>query len=204
MNVLLFDYDGTLVSSLEAVKDALNAIALKYGVQPVTSTEAFRELYDKNVYDSIVERGLPRDKLPAFFNDWRKPFLKPNAQVSLIPGIKEVLHELAKKHHLAIITSNSREAIEVSIAHFKLEGIQEILGGDKQISKVEKIASVKKRFPQAEVYYIGDTKGDVLEGKKAGVKTVAVTWGVHSRKHLEEAEPTYLIDTPEELLAILG
>jgi len=40
------------------------------------------------------------------------------------------------------------------------------------------------------------------EGRQAGVKTVAVTWGWHSREKLAATGPDYLLDRPEELLKL--
>jgi len=51
-------------------------------------------------------------------------------------------------------------------------------------------------------YYVGDTAGDVREGRAAGVRTVAVTWGWHSREKLAAAGPEFLVDNPVELLYI--
>jgi phosphoglycolate phosphatase len=51
-------------------------------------------------------------------------------------------------------------------------------------------------------YYIGDTAGDIREARAAGVRTVAVTWGWHSRERLAATQPDFLVDTPEELLSI--
>jgi phosphoglycolate phosphatase len=52
-------------------------------------------------------------------------------------------------------------------------------------------------------FYIGDTVGDIKEARAAGVWTVAVTWGWHSRERLLAARPDFLVDTPEELLQIV-
>jgi len=53
-----------------------------------------------------------------------------------------------------------------------------------------------------DIYYIGDTTGDIKEGKEAGVKTVGVTWGWHSKALLAASRPDYLFDTPEDLLQL--
>ncbi|MBI3334161.1 HAD family hydrolase [Candidatus Pacearchaeota archaeon] len=200
--ILLFDYDGTLVDSTELVHTAFNAAVAHYGFSHVLSKKEFMTLYDKNVYESIVELGLPRARLKNFFNEWRKPFLKQYRDVPLFPGMKEVIAKLAQKARLIIITSNSTSVIRTSLARLGIEEIQEVLGGEDQKSKVEKIISLKERYPHVAFYYIGDTKGDIIEGRRAGIKTVAVTWGVHNKKHLEEAHPDYLVNEPADLLTL--
>jgi len=52
-------------------------------------------------------------------------------------------------------------------------------------------------------YYIGDTSGDVYEGKEAGAITIAVTWGWHEQERLIKAGPHFLVHTPKELEHLL-
>ncbi|MGZ3648342.1 MAG: HAD family hydrolase [Syntrophales bacterium] len=49
---------------------------------------------------------------------------------------------------------------------------------------------------------MGDTTGDIKEARLAGVRTVAVTWGWHSKEKLETVRPDYLIETVKDLLQI--
>ncbi len=204
MRILLFDYDGTIVDSTKAVHDAFNKATEKYKLKPAVNYDDFIKLYDKNVYESIVGRGLPRSKLREFFDEWRRPLLIPNGKVKLFKGMKEVIDGLSKSNYIIIITSNSKKAIEISLERFKLNGIREIIGGEEEMSKVAKIEKIKRRFLNNEIYYVGDTKGDMLEAKKAGVKSIGVSWGVHSREHLKEANPDFIASKPEDLLNILS
>jgi phosphoglycolate phosphatase len=71
-------------------------------------------------------------------------------------------------------------------------------------SKKEKIFYAIKKYQviSENIYYIGDTTGDIKEGREAGIKTVGVTWGWHSKEKMASAEPDYLFDTPQELLQL--
>jgi phosphoglycolate phosphatase len=44
--------------------------------------------------------------------------------------------------------------------------------------------------------------GDIKEGRLAGVTTVAVTWGWHSKEKLQAAGPDLLVEEPEGLLTL--
>jgi phosphoglycolate phosphatase len=59
---------------------------------------------------------------------------------------------------------------------------------------------LKYGIDRERTFYIGDTTGDILEAREAGVQTVAVTWGWHSREKLVAVHPDFLVDRPEELL----
>jgi phosphoglycolate phosphatase len=60
----------------------------------------------------------------------------------------------------------------------------------------------KYGIPPERTFYIGDTTGDIVEAWAAGVRTVTVTWGWHSRERLVAARPDFLVDTPEGLLRV--
>jgi len=45
---------------------------------------------------------------------------------------------------------------------------------------------------------------DVKAARKAGCACAAVTWGYSNRTALEKERPDFLVDTPEQLLAIAG
>ena len=85
-----------------------------------------------------------------------------------------------------------------------MDYFREILGSDFMFSKKEKILYVIKKYQVApqNIYYIGDTTGDIKEGREAGVKTVGVTWGWHSKEKMAAAKPDYLFDNPKELMQL--
>lgn len=52
-------------------------------------------------------------------------------------------------------------------------------------------------------WFIGDSVHDIACAKAAGIRSVAVSWGVYSRDQLAEAEPEYVCETVVELHALL-
>lgn|SRR3989338_1191646 len=201
--VIIFDYDGTIVDSSIIVLKAYNNISKKYDLEVLKNMDELKKLYEKNVYESILSKGLNGDKLDDFFSEWRNSFLNEDADVKIFDGMKEVIAHLAKKNDIYVITSNSKKVILKSLQRFGIKGFKDVLGGDEEKSKVVKIGSLKKKYTNKEFYYVGDTIGDVDEARKAGVKSVGVTWGLHSKKQLENARADFVVDDPEELLEIL-
>ena len=119
--------------------------------------------------------------------------------------IFNVLTELKKDNILAVISSNISQVIHIILSRSGFNGyFQKILGADFGYSKEEKILHALDSFQMGRdrTFYVGDTVGDIKEGHLAGVKTIAVTWGWHSKEKLETANPDYLIETPYALLNI--
>jgi len=78
-----------------------------------------------------------------------------------------------------------------------------VLGAEQARSKVEKIQTIAARHPNAEIYYVGDTRGDILEARQAGAKAVGAAWGWHGADRLRQANPDFIAESLEELEAFL-
>jgi pyrophosphatase PpaX len=53
-----------------------------------------------------------------------------------------------------------------------------------------------------EALFIGDSHHDIEAGRRAGVTTVAVTWGPFTREKLAAAEPDHWLEEPEQLFEL--
>lgn len=203
MKLFLFDFDGVIVDSLEVyektVKDNLQKIK-----QPIVqSREEFLELFDDNFYESLKKKGVDLDEFMKSAEDIL-------AQVKIkdmkpFPDVAPVIEELHKTHCLIVVSSNDYASIKEALEFFNYDGyFQDILGSDFMFSKKEKILYAAKKYNVAlnDIYYIGDTTGDIKEGKQAGIKTVGITWGWHSKEKMAAAQPDYLFDKPRELLQL--
>ncbi len=119
------------------------------------------------------------------------------------PKIEELLNDLEKAGKLIIITSNKTSLVKDVLLHHGVLPHLEIWGFDIEPSKTKKILSAKEKYGNAKYFYVGDTVGDTQEAKKAGVISVAVTYGYHKREWLEEIKPDFLVDTVDELRSVL-
>lgn len=54
-----------------------------------------------------------------------------------------------------------------------------------------------------QIIFIGDTAGDISEGKQAGVETIGVSWGYNTKEQISDAKPDFIADTVEELGELL-
>jgi phosphoglycolate phosphatase len=201
--LLLFDFDGVIVDSLELYEEIARLCLEEIGKPIIKDREDFLSLFDDNFYEAMRQKGVDvgafnravERLIPQVDYNRAGPFF------DLIP----VLEKLGKENILLIISSNSLAAIKTIISKYRFDQyFKEILGADFMFSKIDKInyALEKWNFSRDETYFIGDTRGDMKEAKMAGVKTVGVTWGWHPRERLEKASADFLFDTPHELLIL--
>lgn len=201
MKLFLFDFDGVLVDSLDVYEQTVTDCLIKIN-QPLTrGREEFLELFEDNFYESLKSKGVDLDVFMKAAED----ILAKIEYTSMKPfeAMSPVLDDLRKNHTLIVISSNDSPTIEEALRLYHFNGIfQEILGSDFMFSKKEKMlyAAKKYKVDLKHIFYVGDTTGDIKEGKQAGVKTVGVTWGWHSKEKMAAARPDYLFDDPQELL----
>jgi phosphoglycolate phosphatase len=203
MKLFLFDFDGVLVDSVDVYEKTVTDCLQKINQPLSRGREEFLELFEGNFYESLVKKGVD---LNAFIKASVDILAQVNfKEIKPIAAVVPVVRELHKNNCLLVVSSNDSTSIKEALELFHYDGyFREIFGSDFMFSKKEKIIYATKKYQVApqDIYYIGDTTGDIKEGKQAGVKTVGVTWGWHSKEKMAAAKPDYLFDTPQELLQL--
>ena len=199
--LFLFDCDGVLVDSLQVFEGTVRECLDVIGQPIIKSREDFLDLFDDNFYSAIVQKGVDLD---AFMRAAGPILARINyTEMNPVKGLLPVITAMNHRHFLAIISSGGEKTIRNQLTHFGFDGcFKTILGSDFLLSKIDKINHAVSAFQvdKGQTYYVGDTTGDIREAKTAGIRTVAVTWGWHSRDRLAAVRPDYLVDQPEELL----
>lgn len=203
--VLLFDYDGVVADSFSTWYRLYKRLAPELGIPVPRTEEDLLRLYDKNIFASLklllgsrMNPKVIKERIQA-----ESITIYPR-EVPVFNGMKSLIIALGKKYPLFVITSNAALVVQEHLAAHRITGVRSVIGPEKEMDKAKKIQAIQSQFPGAELWYIGDTVGDINEGRSVGVKTVAVTWGYHSKERLAAARPDYLISTPRELLVLLN
>jgi len=196
----MFDYDGVIVDSFQDVRRDFIAACCKHGFE--IDEKTFETLHDDNCYKMMREKyGLEDKVVDAIIKEYEQ-ISKNNLNLKIFEGMKEAIEKIAQKHSIVIITSNTSQNVAAFLERNGIKGIKDILGADLEQSKIKKIAKAVQLYSADLDYYVGDTTGDVIEGKKAGVITVAVSWGWHKAEKLKQFEPDYLVNSPQELVML--
>lgn len=196
--ILLFDFDGVLVSSFH-INFSINSS------RGATITEdEYRQLFNGNIFSSLEKN---RHKLAPinseeFFNEYAPWLLKTGP----VQGMPEVVATLGKLYPMAIVSSTIESPIEAYLKKFNLRGyFEEILGANNHKSKFQKIMGVLKsrNIAPEQALFITDTVGDIHESASAGVRSIAVTWGFQSEQDLLKANPATIVRTPAEIPKVI-
>lgn len=202
--LILFDFDGVIADSFEVFYEEFRAAVGELGFDRLRTREDMLGLFDGNAFLSLVKLGFPVWRLKKLADRFGPRIAAANARVAPFPGMPALVAELAAAHPVHVITSNSTAAVEDFLARHGVSGVRGVVGADKERSKVKKIRRARQAHPDRAAWYIGDTKGDMIEGREAGARTVAVTWGWHDEARLRSGRPDAVVGDLEALRALFA
>jgi phosphoglycolate phosphatase len=196
--LLIFDLDGTLVDSRADLCTAINLTRAHYGLPPLADSIVAGHVGDG--IRKLVERSLaghPADLDEAVALQARFYHKHLHDQTQLYPGVRAGLARLhAAGHRLAVLTNKQAEHTRALLAHFGLtEAFAAILGGgDVPRLKPDPapVLDLMRRLgiPATRTWMIGDHRTDLETARRAGVRSVFVTYGI-GQAGGEKADQTF-------------
>jgi phosphoglycolate phosphatase len=199
---IIFDFDGTIVDTLELAFKIYNDIAPQFGCNLVErgNKEALRA---KKPQDFLKKYGVSTLKLPFLVLKMRAEISKRISEVELVTGMKPVLHEIKDAgYDLGIVTSNSSDNVKTFLKNNRLDGVFDFIFSNKHVfgKHTTLLRLLKtKNIQSRNAVYIGDETRDIEAAKAAGIPIVAVTWGFNSREILATLLPDGIANAPGEL-----
>lgn len=203
MALVMFDYDGVIVDSLEVFISRFSQSCLENGFTGIREPKDVIGLFEGNVYETMRQRGLDESTIDNILKRYEVLQAEQLADLELFADIGEALQRISEKHFIYVITSNLSSATIKILTQNGIACFIDVIGAEKEKSKIKKIHNIMSLYPRVPAFYVGDTKGDMIEGKHAGTQTIGVTWGWHTTDKLKEGSPDYLFDSPKELANFL-
>lgn len=203
MALVMFDYDGVIVDSLDVFISRFSQACLENGMQGINDPKDVISLFEGNVYETMMSRGVDESCIDNILKRYELLQGEQLTDLELFAGIGKALQRISEKHHVYVITSNLSSATIKILNKNGINCFKDVIGAEKEKSKIKKIHSTMSLHPGTPAYYVGDTKGDMIEGKHAGTQTIGVTWGWHTPQKIKEGNPDFLVNTPEELADFL-
>jgi phosphoglycolate phosphatase len=201
--LVMLDYDGVIVDSLAVFCRIVPPILAAHGFPHLATREDIIAFDDGNWFESLASANVPMSAAKAIEDALAAEVTSGGSQLAPFEGMPEVMARLAERHSVVIVTSSHSAVVEDFLWRHGMSGVRGILGSDKDTSKVRKINEARRQYGEGlDAWYIGDTVGDIIEGKAAGVGTIGAAWGWHSVEKLQSVSPDHIAYAPNELLAL--
>jgi len=214
--LLVFDWDGTLVDSIERIVTSLQ-FASKQALDVQLSENQARDVIGLGLMEAIaklhpeLDAKQHADELNRIADAYRQHYLHDNTvPAPLFNGVNRLLEELRDEGYtLAISTGKSRAGLEQSINEHQLAeyfASTRCAGENKSKPHPEMLHEIlgELNFPAAQTLMIGDSEHDLKMANNAHVQCIGVTHGVHDAATLNKHNPLTCLADITELSAFLS
>lgn len=207
IKVIIFDFDGTIADTHDALVEITNRLAGEFGYKPVNQ-EKLLQLKNLSSRDIVKQSEISILKIPFLLKKIKLELGKQIKNLQPVSGLAKALCELKQEgYQLGIITSNEKSNVIDFLKENNLEEVFDfiysgiaIFGKDKIMAKFIKNNGLRK----SQAIYVGDETRDIEAAKKSGMSVIAVSWGFNSAAILAKHQPNFLIHHPREILEVVN
>ena len=204
--LIVFDWDGTLFDSAGNIVISIQAAVADMGAK-VPSDAAARHVIGLDLQTALqtVAPELPLHRLPLLAQAYREHYRTRQHEITLFPGIADMLHALkARGHLLAIATGKSRTGLNEALHSVGLQSMFDATrtadqtAGKPDPLMLNELMDELNTAP-VQTLMVGDTTHDLLMAHHAACPAVAVTYGAHDSCGLANMRPVHIAASVSEL-----
>lgn len=203
---IIFDFDGTIAETQDALIEIYNRIAPEFDCKQVRREDK-EILRGKRPQEFLKEYGISRIKLPFLVLKVRSELRKQLSDIKVKDGIYSVLTQLKNEGcTLGIVASNSRGNISSFLGENGLSSAFDFVYTGKHVFSKHRIIKrvlKEKQLNKNAVIFVGDETRDIDAAKKVGIPVIAVSWGFNIKEILQIQNPDLIADKPQELIEII-
>lgn len=205
-DLIVFDWDGTLMDSAAAIVHAIQAASRDLGL-PEPPEQRARHVIGLGLSDALqlAVPDLPETAYPEMVERYRHHYLSRDHELVLFVGVEALLQELAARgYRLAVATGKSRLGLDRALDHSGLRAYFHALRcADQCHSKphpqmLEELMDELGAEP-GRTLMIGDTTHDLQMARNAGTGGVGVSYGAHALEDLLALDPLACVHSVEAL-----
>ncbi len=206
-DLLVFDWDGTLIDSAAHIAAALQE-AFRDLALPVPSAAAARHVIGLGLEDALMylNPGLDRGRYEEVADRYRVHFLAGDQGMELFPVVATGIPALNREGYLmAVATGKSRRGLDRSLSatglvpYFHASRCADEGFPKPHPEMLQMIMEMLGTEPDRTLM-IGDTTHDLQMAQNAGVGAVAVSYGAHLPGDLESMNPLGCVRSFDQLL----
>lgn len=204
--LVVFDWDGTLMDSTAVIVASLQAACADVGL-PVPSDERAFHIIGLGLYDAMahVLPGIDPAIYPQVVERYGHHFRLREPQTPMFAGAEQALRELNDAgYRVAVATGKSRRGLDRVLEKtglaplFHATRCGDESGAKPQPGMLFDLMNMLDTAP-AKTLMIGDTTHDLRMALNAGVESIGVAYGAHPRSELEALQPLACLDRPVDL-----
>jgi phosphoglycolate phosphatase len=210
--VILFDLDGTLIDSTNAIVDTFIYVFEEYNFDFNGKKEDIQSLIGYPLPIMFERLGVQKENCEEYTESYRQRYRVISKQnTTLLKNAKLSLDEAKKFARLSVVTTKTGKYTIPLLQHLGIMNYFEHLVGAEDVTnckpsaepieKVLELMNISKS--NTDIWMIGDTKLDIIAANRANVNSVAVLSGYDDKNELEQYTPYVVQDSLEAVELII-
>jgi phosphoglycolate phosphatase len=207
---IFFDLDGTLTDSAPGITNAIIYARKKWGLPAGTNADYYKFIGPPMPESYEQFWGFSHEDAVRFLADYREYFSQKGLfENNVYPGILSLLQDLkAAGRHLYIATTKPTEFSQRIADKFGFSQYFDIISGAGLTSDNTKYDVIRNArdacgVDMSDAVMVGDRFHDVEGAHAHHIPCIGVTYGFGSREELTQSGADFIVDTVDELGALL-
>jgi phosphoglycolate phosphatase len=205
-DLIVFDWDGTLMDSTALIVDSIQAACVDMGVE-VPSRACAAHVIGLSLLDALrdIAPSLDAEACQKLSDRYRVHYLARDSETVLFDGVRDMLEDLrARGYQLAVATGKARRGLNRVLEYSGLGPMFHATRcADESFSKPHpamllELMDVLCAEP-ARTIMIGDTTHDLQMARNAGTHAVAMSYGAHPVEVLRQEPALAVLDSAHQL-----
>lgn len=210
--LIVFDMDGTILDTLEDLKNSMNHTLRMYNM-PERSLDEIRSFVGNGIR-KLIERAVvsdtSEDKIDLIHKDFMAHYEVHCADLTKpYDGVNTLIAELRKRGYKTAVVSNKADGAVQDLCVQYFPGLFDLAIGERpEIAKkpapdMVNLALEQLHVSKEKAVYIGDSDVDVATARNSNLDMIAVDWGFRTREFLVEQGAEIIVSKPEEILELV-
>ena len=210
--LIVFDMDGTILDTLEDLKNSMNH-TLRLHNMPERSLDEIRSFVGNGIRKLIeraVVNGTSDDKIEVIHKDFMKHYEVHCADFTRpYDGVNDLICDLRNRGYKTAVVSNKAHDAVLDLCDQYFPHLFDIAIGERpEIAKkpapdMVNLALEQLQISRENAVYVGDSDVDVATAKNSNLDMIAVDWGFRTREFLVEQGAEIIVSKPEEILGLV-
>ena len=211
-DLIVFDMDGTILDTLEDLKNSMNHTLRLYNM-PERTLDEIRSFVGNGIR-KLIERAVPEGTSEHRIYEIQGDFMKHYGEhcadfTRPYDGVNELIAQLRNRGYKTAVVSNKADGAVQELCVQYFPNLFDLAIGERpELAKkpapdMVNLALEKLQVSHQKAVYIGDSDVDVATARNSKLDMIAVDWGFRTREFLIEQGAEIIVSTPEEILGLV-
>lgn len=196
MKTILFDLDGTLIDSTEAILESFY-VSFEQNNLKKPSSGQIKKLIGYPLEIMYERLGIKKELCDEYVQDYKKYYRRISQQkTKLLPDAKEAIVEASKIANIGVVTTKTSKMSKILLDGFGVLNYFDVVVGREDVQNpkpheepILRALELMGQKPSMDVYMVGDTVLDLKSAKNAKVNSIGLTCGYGDGDDLKKYTP---------------